>query len=270
MAATDSNVNPSASPEDSTAGDGPTSGSTREDQVRAVLSSFGLGIGEIILLGIWTLIFGGIYYLAAGGIPQSVSLLLENLGLAFGTATLAIIYFRYTDHDTSFIDLRKPSLAELGIGLGSALVLLAASLGIEQGFGLLGIQGSEHAIYKLATSESSNISPSFFLLYIPISILIIGPAEEFAYRNIIQKRLYDAFTKPQAILVTSLVFASIHLPAYLTSTLGAAAITLTTVLALSLVLGYIYAKTENLVVPAIAHGVYNAILFASLYIQLTA
>jgi membrane protease YdiL (CAAX protease family) len=36
-----------------------------------------------------------------------------------------------------------------------------------------------------------------------------------------------------------------------------------------MILGAIYEKTENIVVPSLVHGVYNAILFTSLYFQVS-
>ena len=36
---------------------------------------------------------------------------------------------------------------------------------------------------------------------------------------------------------------------------------------LGCILGYVYERTANLVVPALVHGAYNAILFSMLYVQ---
>jgi membrane protease YdiL (CAAX protease family) len=38
---------------------------------------------------------------------------------------------------------------------------------------------------------------------------------------------------------------------------------------LSLVLGWVYYRTENLLVPIFVHGAFNAIQFAGLYVRLT-
>jgi len=35
---------------------------------------------------------------------------------------------------------------------------------------------------------------------------------------------------------------------------------------LGILLGYLYVKTDNIVVPAVIHGSYNATLFAGLYL----
>jgi membrane protease YdiL (CAAX protease family) len=38
---------------------------------------------------------------------------------------------------------------------------------------------------------------------------------------------------------------------------------------LGCILGFVYEQTDNLVVPALIHGVYNAILFSLLYVQVS-
>ena len=44
---------------------------------------------------------------------------------------------------------------------------------------------------------------------------------------------------------------------------------LAVVFALSLALGWVYYRTENLVVPILVHGAFNAIQFAGLYVRMT-
>jgi hypothetical protein len=112
--------------------------------------------------------------------------------------------------------------------------------------------------------------PVVILPFIPLSLLIIGPAEELVYRNLIQKPLYDAFSRRGAVLTASVIFALMHIPQY--SPPGASAIetlnALVLVFVLSLVLAIAYERTDNIVVPILIHGSFNAIQFLLLYVTL--
>lgn len=232
-----------------------------------VLAATGIGFGTIILVGLWTGVFGGIYYGITGDVPAQVDLLLSNVSLIVGTGSVMWLYFRYSDKDIDFLDLETPSPKSIGIAVLGTVTLLVAATGLEQVFRLFDITAAEHQIYELATAESGGLSPEFLLLMVPIAILVIGPTEELVYRGIIQKSLYSKFSTRQAIVLTSLIFALVHFPAYLTGTAANATITVSTVFVLSLVLGKIYAHTENIVIPSLSHGLYNAALFGLLYIE---
>jgi hypothetical protein len=67
------------------------------------------------------------------------------------------------------------------------------------------------------------------------------------------------------VLVGTLVFTAIHLPAYATGPPPAIFATLLRLFAISLVLGVVYERTEKVVVPALVHGTYNAVQFAVAY-----
>jgi membrane protease YdiL (CAAX protease family) len=51
-------------------------------------------------------------------------------------------------------------------------------------------------------------------------------------------------------------------------TVGATLVSVGLVTAVSLVLGYVYERTDNLVVPAAVHGFYNATLLVVAYVSL--
>lgn len=235
---------------------------------RAFLSAVGICVVSLLLLAFFSLLLSGFYYVLTGSITKPATLLIENVGLVCSAVTLSVLYLQFTDYGTSFFDFKYPSIGEVGLGLGGAGILYIASRGIAATFKQFGITGSQHAIVELAKGKDA-VPPEFFLLLVPMSILIIGPFEELIYRNIVQKSLYPAFGKKYGLVVASILFAGIHFPAYLTGTPQAALVTLTSVLALAGILGGLYAYTENLVVPAIAHGFYNGLLFVLLYADLT-
>ena len=108
------------------------------------------------------------------------------------------------------------------------------------------------------------------LILIAIAFLFNSPAEEFLFRNVIQKRLYAAFTRTNAIIVASAIFSLVHLPVYavFADSVLAMAVPLTMLFVGGLILGYAYVETENLFAPIIIHAVYNSVIWGLLYISM--
>jgi membrane protease YdiL (CAAX protease family) len=241
-----------------------------EVEYRTLLLATGIGFGAIIAISLWSAIFRLAYYGISGQMTPQADMLLNNLGLVAGTVTIFWVYFRNEDKNpTEFIDFATPKPVYLGVTLVGTAGLFATAVALQQLFELFGIATAEHRIYELATAESGGISPEFILLMVPIAIFVIGPAEELIYRGLVQKSLYSDFSTQQAIGITSLIFALIHFPAYFTSTTTNASVTISTVFILSLILGAVYTYTDNIIIPSLSHGLYNATLFIFLYFEVT-
>jgi membrane protease YdiL (CAAX protease family) len=91
-------------------------------------------------------------------------------------------------------------------------------------------------------------------------IFTIGLApvgEETLFRGILYPTIKQAGFPKLALWSTSLAFAAIHLNVE----------TFVPLLVLALLLTLLYEKTSNLLAPITAHAVFNAVQFASLYIQ---
>ncbi|MFP4218354.1 MAG: CPBP family intramembrane glutamic endopeptidase [Salinarchaeum sp.] len=186
------------------------------------------------------------------------------LGYALGMPIVAGGYLLASGQDRSFVDVTIPSLRDLGYVVGGFVGLLALLIVLSQAYQLIGTTPAEHGI-----QDSASQDPRLLLYLIPIAIFLIGPYEELIYRNLVQKHLYRVFSRRNAILVASGIFALFHYQAYATGSVTSLVVALVTVFALSLVLGWLYARTDNVVVPALVHGVYNALVFGALYVNLT-
>lgn len=126
--------------------------------------------------------------------------------------------------------------------------------------GLIGIEPATNEIEQLLQEN-----PLRFPLML-ISTAIITPlVEEFIFRGVIQQRLHGYFNPTTAIGLASVFFAAIHL-VVLEGSLMQMATYLAIVGGVGAVWGYMYYKSENLLVPIILHGVYNGILFTLLFI----
>jgi hypothetical protein len=87
-----------------------------------------------------------------------------------------------------------------------------------------------------------------------ITILIVPPAEEMLFRGLLYPCVKQAGYPRLALWGTALMFAAIHvnLATFVPLTL------------LALVLVWLYEKTDNLLAPVVAHGLFNALNFAAL------
>ncbi|MCU4925398.1 CPBP family intramembrane metalloprotease [Halobacteria archaeon AArc-dxtr1] len=217
------------------------------------LSAVGL-LGQLAIPVAQLLLAAPLFLLVGDLTPvqlQTVSYL--SFGLGFGA--VAIGYLVLKGYDRSYLDLRAPTVWTLLWIAAGVAVLFVANIGIGS---LLSVIGAETAGHT--TMDAAEENPDLLLVIVPAMLLIVGPAEELLFRNVIQKSLYDTFSTAGAIVVTSVPFAIVHVGAYATAGASELLASLLGVFVLSILLGAIYARTENLLVPALAHGGYNALL----------
>lgn len=231
--------------------------------VEALVEMLLVGFGGLTA-GVVVTVFLGVVA-APFGVPiedEAVGLVLSVVGLAIGFVATAGFYLNYRALDVSYLRIRTPTPGHLGwvvVGTG-ALLGIALVLGVAVEW-LPVDEPSDHQVIELAEEQ-----PGLMLLMIPLSVLFVGPGEEVLFRGVIQSRLVDVYNETAGIVVTSLIFAVAHVPAYLGEGLE---LSLAILFSLSLVIGWLYERTDNLVVPALVHGVYNAVLFALVYVHLT-
>lgn len=235
-----------------------------EDRYRAVLSALGIAVGSFVVAIL--VVFAGIQVLALtvalpsdGTTPAwyyPVTTVLQGLG--FGIA-VAIYLARTENYD--LIRVRIPSLRDLGAIVVGVLGLLAALLVVSVVFSSFGVETAQNAISQVGTEN-----PEIMLYMIPLAFLVIGPGEELVFRAVVQGRLRGAYAAIPAVAIASAIFAVAHFQALLGGSLSAKAATIAALFALSLILGGVYEYTDNLVVPAMVHGAYDAFVFISIYV----
>lgn len=199
------------------------------------------------------------FQLVLGELTSFQWTVIEYLGFGVGLGAVSIGYLAARDRDVSYLDLERPTLRTVGwIALGLAL-LLVANVGYSHLLSAAGIETSSHTTYERAVEN-----PALLAVIVPAMLLIVGPFEELLYRNVVQKSLYETFSRRGAIVVASVVFTLVHVSAYATAGANELLASLSLLFVLSLVLGTLYARTENLLVPGLAHGCYNASVFVPL------
>lgn len=235
-----------------------------EHSLDAVGVSLGLTILGFLVGSLAATVIGSL--LAAIGIPitdpvpRTVLSALMLQGIGFGS--VALIYLVRTDR--TLVSVRKPTWRDLGLTIGGILGLFIA---LVAGNLLVSALGADAGRHELVLTGAEN--PGVLLVLIPLSFVLIGPAEELLFRGIVQGLLVKRFGATLGIGIASLIFALVHAGALVTSGLIALASSMTIYLLLSLILGAIYEYSRNILVPALVHGTFNAVQFAVLYYTIT-
>ncbi|WP_418285723.1 lysostaphin resistance A-like protein [Halorubrum sp. DTA46] len=273
----DGSANPTASadPSDSTATavttDTAPPDESMDSPLRAIGAAFGLGVlGILGLLAISTVVGGAIFIVArltgqqpslavSFVVPFAVSQIVAFLGVGLG-------YLRWRGLSRSemidYLGVRRPSALEFVIAvIGPVLVLITA---LTVGSIVL-LFGTEPAQNQGAAMTLEN--PTIIPIMIVAMLLVVGPCEEFLFRGVIQSRARETFSAVPAIFLAAAVFAPAHIVS-LTGGLSAMLATISILFVPSLLFGAVYEYTENLVVVAVMHGLYNSLLLTIGYIAI--
>ncbi|WP_058364863.1 CPBP family intramembrane glutamic endopeptidase [Haloparvum sedimenti] len=205
------------------------------------------GWGTDALVGLGLLTPDTSLYTVAGTV-------LQFLGFGIGVAGfLALV------DEPGLIRVRALDRRDALLTVGGVVVLLALQFVLLYALQVLGLSTGENQAMLPGRED-----PTYFLYMVVVSVLFVGPAEELLFRGVVQGLLRRAFAAWPAILIAGAFFGLIHAPAVqggqVETLLYAVVATL-----LGCLLGYLYERSGNLAVPAIAHGLYNATLFGIQY-----
>jgi membrane protease YdiL (CAAX protease family) len=235
-------------------------------RVRAFISASLLGVTGYSASVFWVGPLTQLYRIDGVTRNYATSRIMSQIALLLGIVTIGAAYLKYTDKGIEYIDLDIPDRRTLGVLLLLTFGFLGLLFAIGGSTSLFQTEAADHQMQQSITH--SRLDPRFFLVLAPLALLVTGPAEEFVFRNLVQKRLYEAFSKPSAVILSSLIFALVHVPVYATAALPNILVSLSFVFTLSLFFGAAYAWTGSLFVPAVAHGVYNAALYVQAFLRL--
>lgn len=189
----------------------------------------------------------------------TLSVLLQQ-GLVFGSIAAGYLWFRGLDLD--WIGVSRPNLRGalwIGIGWIVAFVSVVALLIVVL---LLGLEPGQNQIQGVVAEN-----PGLIPLLIVLTLVLIGPGEELLFRGIIQGSLRERLGPVAAVTLASVIFASAHAWS-IAGPVSDRLLTICVLLVPALIFGIAYERTNNLVVPALIHGLYNATLFSIQYVGL--
>lgn len=181
----------------------------------------------------------------------------------FGFVVAALVFLFASNPGREYVSVRFPDRSDATHAVGGTLVLYALALTATAGVRALGGTTARVPSSELAAPDLQGV----LLAMVVLSVVVIGPSEELLFRGVVQSYLDGAFSRAGAVTVTSVLFAVVHVPTFASLTTGAAVWVLAAeMFAISVVFGSLYARTGNLVVPAVVHGVYDATLFGAVYV----
>ncbi|WP_435096125.1 CPBP family intramembrane glutamic endopeptidase [Halorubrum sp. N11] len=240
--------------------------------LRTVGVAFGLGIAGILGLLVATTVVGGTVYVVSTFSGWQPSLLASFVlpfvvGQAVGFVGVGLGYLRWRGMDrkemAAYLGIRRPSVVESVIAVIGPIVLVVTVLVV----GSIALQfGTEPASNQGAQTTLEN--PSIIPVMIAAMLLVVGPCEEILFRGVIQSRAREALSVVPAILLAASVFAPAHVISY-TGGVTAVITSISILFIPTLIFGVVYEYTDNLVVVAAMHGLYNSLLLTIAYIAIT-
>jgi len=252
----------------------------------ALVSALGLGAGGLALGFVLFIIAGAGIVIATGRELPTFGILVLSLVFVqgIGCAGVALSYYKLrpvvAPRVRSLLDLggegrsfeipvSVPSLRQVGIvlaGYAAAIVWVMISgilLTVVQN-----IRGQSLNTGENAAAEIGRTNPELLLLLIPASILLIGPGEELLFRGVVQARIRERFSRVPGIAIASLFFAALHIVALVGGSLVGNLVVVSILFGTATVFGVAYEYADNIVVPSLIHGLYNATLFSLLYVTI--
>lgn len=232
----------------------------------SVVVAIGLGIaGFVVAIFVFQIAF---LALGAAGVEELtfVGELIVGFVVLQGTSfpLVALAYVRFRGLPLSYLGIDLPSLWDLVWVVGGFMLVIALVTAV-----IVAITVTDAPQAERSDTEGFQENPQAILLMIPISILLIGPAEELLFRGVVQSRLRETFGPVGAIVFANFAFAPLHVFA-LQGSLQALAVTIGGLFVPGLVFGATYEFTDNLTVPALIHGLYNATIFTLFYVSASA
>lgn len=207
----------------------------------AIVESFralqpALGLGESFAL---TFIVGG----------SLATLWLAVVGVAYVRVRPVRIHY----------DLRWPTVGDLPWLVGGLVAIILASVLIDVVGGLLGA-GTATNISSAAAVENPVVIYTAFMV---VNLVFIAPVEEFLFRGVVQGRLRESFGPVAAITVTAVGFGLAHIPSYWfggSDLLSVAVwVALASIAATGAIMGWVYERTDSLLVASLLHGLVNTV-----------
>lgn len=234
-----------------------TEGSGRE-KLRAVGIAIGLTILAVLFSAVVGVLFAVPLFVLGFEFESTVVFVTLLLGGQVGFFAAGYLYVRRYDLEVRTAQLNRRDLMYAGGGTVVALVFASVMGVVMEVIGLT----PESVLEEFVTAD-----PLILIWLALLSIVVVAPAEEYLFRGVIQGRLRKTFTPVGAILGASLLFGSIHFGNSVGS-LGTVVGWALLIAGVGVIMGAIYERTNNLIVPIIAHAVYNFFLFIVGYLLL--
>lgn len=226
-----------------------------------LLALGGYALGNVVAALVATFVEAGGVEVSGDPVVRTLVGTIAVQGITFVGGTLA---FLHVADRWDLLRAHLPSRRDLGLVVLGVGLLVGSFFAFDVIYNALGISTAESSIVAAGRSN-----PTLLLYLIPLSVLVVAPGEELLYRGLVQGWLRQSFGPAVAVALTSVLFASIHVWGYAGTPLPSLVATLAIITFLAVYLGALYEYSENLLVPILVHGCYNALQFVLAYWQVT-
>ncbi len=220
----------------------------------AVAGALGLTVGGLAVGVLAALCLGFLVFELAGPVRSDALVVVQVRYLQIGFLAFALGYVAVHGTPRRYVKLRPPTRRDAGwiVAIPLALALLSAVFDpvlAAVGFTPSGASANGFPVDVLAR-------PALWPVVAVAWFLVAAPGEELLFRGVIQGRLRETFDAAGAVALAAACFALAHLLLGFLTGDGSGAIAANGVetFASGLVFGAAYERTDNLVVPAVAHA----------------
>ncbi len=225
-------------------------------------------IDLLLVLGLLTASIAVIMLGAGAWMMLDPSLREDPTPLALPTQFAVYLFLYFCFYGTFKLRYDRPVFASLGWRKSSFSLGAAAFGGVLLAFGLSALAEWIHTP-KVATPFDKLAETPVSMVLLAVTAVVLAPLfEEMLFRGFLQPLLSRTFGVVAGVLITSLLFGSLHLFEYLGVWQYMAAITL-----VGVALGSLRAYTNSIIPGVVMHGCFNAIsviaLIAGKYVSHT-
>lgn len=230
-------------------------------------------MGRVLHLGVAFLVAAGAVVL--GGLvslPVVIGLALVGPVAVFagtvvagevGIAVIGVAFSRTGDAGDVFPDWSLPTAGGLGLAAAATALLVGVN---RAAFGVAATVGIDPVS---AISPPAGLATWTTLLAVaPLFVLVVGPAEEYLFRGLLQRYIAQTFSLRGAVGWSSVLFVLVHVPAVVQVSPSALLVAAPVQFVVSVGLGWLYERTDTLVGPALTHGFYDVAVFWFLLVEL--
>lgn len=231
--------------------DSNTDSPNRRAQVIAVVEGFSLTVAGVVA-GILAVLGVSIAVRVTGISSTDAVQLLQSRAIQAGFLVVALVYLTIRGRPARWIQFHVPSLRGVAWIIAIPLLTAGAGFALEPVLRFVGI-------VQPPTTDTMAVDgfltrPLLWAVVFVGWFLFAAPAEELLFRGVIQGRLRDTFAPARGILLAALFFGLMHIPvAMLSEGMEPASIFIETSVS-GLIFGVAYERTDNLLVPSIAHA----------------
>jgi len=223
-------------------------------KAKAKLTAGGVGLFLTLLAGVFGVLGSlGMFVLidVLGVSGSDYAFLVSSRGIQIGFFVTAILYIVYRGDIELFINYQMPGREGLAWIVAIPAVLITFGILSEP---VLSAVGIEREMGGLNVDPTATIG--LFVVFFITSWLFAAPAEELLFRGVIQARLRETFGAVSGVVCGAFLFALFHVLLGLLEGLSASGIVFWgwESLIAGILWGAAYERTNNLIVPSIAHA----------------